>query len=390
MRPIRGGAAGRIAAALRGVGPGVRAVLAALRTSLGGETVPPPRAPYVQNVSAGSATVCWVGAEPERGVVEYGEGPDLETKATDDLAVRRHAVTLGGLAPGKAYRYRVDGAATGRFRTAPEGDAPFAFAVIGDSGNGGKHQMAVAGLLGKMEPDLILHTGDVVYPSGEDRHYDKRFFAPYRALISEVPLFPVIGNHDVQKDDGAAFLKNFHPPRNNPEGTARYYSFDWGDAHFVALDSELYHEDAGGDREEQKLWLEEDLAATPKPWRFAFLHRPLYSSSRHGGDRRIREDLEPVLSRHGVHVVFSGHDHAYERTLPVRGVTYVVTGGGGKRLYGVRRDARTAASASAHHATLVRVRGDHLTLEAVKPDGTILDRFDLRRPPAPKDGPASP
>lgn len=342
----------------------------------------------MQNVSADSAVIAWVGAEPGGGVVEYGEGTDLGMTATDDLATRRHAVILGGLAPATTYRYRVDGAATGRFRTAPEGGGDFAFAVIGDSGNGGKHQMAVAGLLGRMKPDLILHTGDVVYPSGEDKHYDKRFFAPYRNLIKEVPLFPVIGNHDVQKDDGAAFLKNFHPPRNNPQGTARYYSFDWGDAHFVALDSELYHEDAGGDREEQKRWLEEDLSATHKPWRFAFLHRPLYSSSRHGGDERIRADLEPVFSRHGVLAVFSGHDHAYERTLPIGGVTYVVTGGGGKHLYGVRRNARTAASASAHHATLVRVSDERLTLEAVKPDGTVLDRFDLKRPPIPKHEPA--
>ena len=389
MRPISGGA-GRIAAVLRGVGPGVRAAFSAIRAAFGGGVVPPPRAPYVQNVSANSAVIAWVGAEPGGSVVEYGEGPDLGMTASEGLAVRRHAVTLGGLAPATTYHYGVDGAATGRFRTAPEDNAPFAFAVIGDSGDGGKHQMAVAGLLEGMEPDLILHTGDVVYPSGEDKHYDKRFFAPYRALISEVPLFPVIGNHDVQKDDGAAYLKNFHPPRNNPQGTARYYSFDWGDAHFVALDSELYHEDAGGDREEQKLWLEEDLCATPKPWRFAFLHRPLYSSSRHGGDKRIREDLEPVFSRHGVHVVFSGHDHAYERTLPVSGVTYVVTGGGGKSLYGVRRNARTAASASAHHATLVRVRGESLILKAIKPDGTILDRLDLKRHPTPDDEPASP
>ena len=363
---------------LRGATPGVRAALAATQMFLVDRAVLPPRAPYVQNISTGSAMIAWVSDEPGRGVVEYGEGPDLGRVVTEELVSRRHAVMLRGLNPGSTYHYRVDGGAPGRFRTAPESGAAFAFAVIGDSGNGGKHQMAVAGLLGRIKPDLILHTGDVVYPSGEDRHYDKRFFAPYRGLIGEIPLFPVLGNHDVQKDDGAAFLKNFHPPRNNPQGTARYYSFDWGDAHFVALNSELYHEDAGGDREEQRLWLEEDLSTTRKPWRFAFLHRPLYSSSRHGGDEEIRADLAPVFSRHGVHVVFSGHDHAYERTLPVGGVTYVVTGGGGKHLYKARKRWWTAASASAHHATLVRVTGKHLTLEAVKPDGAVLDRLDLR------------
>ena len=363
---------------LRGAAPGIRSALAAARMSLIGRTVPLPRAPYVQNVSTGSATIAWVGDEPGRGVVEYGEGPDLGRVATEDLVSRRHVVTLRGLNPGSAYHYRVNGGATGSFRTAPESGAAFAFAVIGDSGNGGKNQMAVAGLLERVKPDLVLHTGDIVYPSGEDKHYDKRFLAPYRGLIGEVPLFPVLGNHDVQEDDGAAFLKNFHPPRNNPRGTARYYSFDWGDAHFVALDSELYHEDAGGDTEEQRLWLEEDLSATRKPWRFAFLHRPLYSSSRHGSDQEIRADLAPVFSRHGVQLVFSGHDHAYERTVPVGGVIYLVTGGGGKRLYQARKRSWTAASASAHHATLVCVHGEHLTLEAVKPDGTVLDHLEMR------------
>ncbi len=378
MRLVSGRLLGRLAAVLRGVAPGIRSALSAARMSLVGRTVPPPRAPYVQNVSNGSATIAWVGDEPGRGVVEYGEGPDLGKAATEDLVSRRHAVTLHGLNPGSTYHYRVDGGATGRFRTAPESGAAFTFAVIGDTGNGGKNQMAVAGLLERVKPDLILHTGDVVYPSGEDKHYDKRFFAPYRGLIGAVPLFPVLGNHDVQEDDGAAFLKNFHLPRNNPRGTARYYSFDWGDAHFVALDSELYHEDDGGDREEQRLWLEEDLSATRKPWRFAYLHRPLYSSSRHGGDEEIRADLAPVFSRHDVHLVFSGHDHAYERTLPMDGVTYLVTGGGGKRLYQARKRSWTAASASAHHATLVRVTGEHLILEAIKPDGTVLDHLDMR------------
>ena len=353
-------------------------MLAAAQTLLVDRTVPPRRSPYIQNVSTDSATIVWVGDKPEKGVVEYGGGPNLGSTAAEELASRRHAVTLRGLAPGSAYHYRVDGGATGRFRTAPESGVAFTFAVIGDTGNGGKHQMAVAGLLERVKPDLILHTGDVVYPSGEDKHYDKRFFAPYRSVIGSVPLFPVLGNHDVQEEDGAAFLKNFHPPRNNPRGTARYYSFDWSDAHFVALDSELYHEDTGGDAGEQRLWLEEDLSATRKPWRFAFLHRPLYSSSRHGGDQKIRADLAPLLSRHGVHLVFSGHDHVYERTLPMDGVTYLVTGGGGKRLYKARNKGWTAASASAHHATFVRVTRESLNLEAVKPDGTILDCLDIR------------
>jgi acid phosphatase type 7 len=119
--------------------------------------------------------------------------------------------------------------ATGSFRTAPVGeDSRFSFAVVGDSGSRGKGQLAVAALLGRLGPDLILDAGDVVYPAGEERHYDRRFFVPYRHLTRSVPLFPVLGNHDVKRSNGAAFFENFHPPRDNPRSTKRYYSFDWG------------------------------------------------------------------------------------------------------------------------------------------------------------------
>jgi 3',5'-cyclic AMP phosphodiesterase CpdA len=264
-----------------------------------------------------------------------------------------------------------------RFRTAPTGEASrFAFAVIGDSGRGRKNQLAVAALLERLKPDLILHTGDVVYPSGEDRHYDRRFFVPYRRLLKEVPIFPVLGNHDLEKDNGAAYLNNFHPPRNDPRNTGRYYSFDWGNAHFIALDSELYYEDDSSSPEEQKAWLERDLSKTRQPWKMVYLHRPMYSSSKHGSDEKIRKDLEPILVRHEVDMVFSGHDHAYERTVTIRGVTYIVSGGGGKGLYPAGRSEWTAFSKSTHHAVLVRIDGDRLSLEAVEPDGTVLDRLE--------------
>ncbi|MDP9475867.1 MAG: hypothetical protein M3R38_09295, partial [Actinomycetota bacterium] len=118
------------------------------------------------------------------GLLEYGETPRLGRKGIDARVGRRHAVALSGLDPASTYHYRVaeaeGGSKTGRFSTAPEGeDSRFVFAVIGDSGRGRKQQLAVAELLERSEPNLILHTGDVVYPSGEDRHYDRRFFAPY-------------------------------------------------------------------------------------------------------------------------------------------------------------------------------------------------------------------
>jgi predicted phosphodiesterase len=364
-------------------------MLRAARTFLGGdkEISASSREPYVQGVTAHSAVICWVSVAPDSGVVEYGETPELGHEQADFRVGRRHAVVLTGLDPGWTYHFRVESAggssATGHFRTAPVGDdSHFGFAVVGDSGSGGKGQLAVAALLERLRPHLILHTGDVVYPAGEERHYDRRFFAPYRKLIKTVPIFPVLGNHDVRKRNGAAFLENFHPPLGSPGSTKRYYSFDWGNTHFVALDSELYHGDTGSDPEKQRTFLERDLSATQKRWRVVFLHRSPYGSSRHGGDGRVREDLEPLFARHGVDVVFSGHNHVYERTVPIKGVTYVVSGGGGRRLYPAGRSARTASSVSAHHAVLVRVEGRHLSLEAIEAGGRVVDRLELNQPHA--------
>jgi acid phosphatase type 7 len=363
----------------------------ALRTArslLGGATgLEQPREPYVQGVTASSAVICWVSQHPGSGVVEYGKTPELGRKETDPRVRRRHVVALAGLDPGSTYHYRVGGVGgsspTGCFRTAPVGDdSRFSFAVVGDSGSGGKGQLAVAALLERLRPDLVLHTGDVVYPAGQERHYDRRFFAPYRNLIKTVPLFPVLGNHDVRKGDGAAFLENFHPPLGSSGSTKRYYSFDWGNTHFVALDSELYHRDRGSNPEEQRDFLEQDLATTRKRWKVAFLHRSPYGSSRHGGDEKVREDLEPLFVKHGVDLVFSGHDHVYERTVPITGVTYVVSGGGGRRLYPAGNGELTASSVSAHHAVLVRVSGSRLLLETLEVGGKVVDRLEICQPHA--------
>lgn len=374
----RGRRALRVAA--RGTNAALEASSIFTRSLVFGRAEPSARDQYVQNISTSSAVIAWMSEEPGAGFVRYGETPELEYERGDGRTGKRHAVTLSGLRPGSRYYYRVAGAQkTASFRTAPEEPGSgFTFAVVGDSGTGSKAQQAVAGLLERMQPDLILHTGDVVYPKGDDADYDPKFFAPYRRIIGSVPIFPSLGNHDVETKNGAPYLENFHLPRNNPEDTERYHSFDWGNAHFVALDSELYYDDEGGDPGRQKAWLERDLGETRQPWKFVFFHRPPYSSSEHGSDLVVREDLEPILARHGVDLVFNGHDHDYERTVQIKGVTYVVTGGGGTDLYEAGESEWTAFSRSAHHAVRVRVDGDRLRLEAVEPNGLVVDGLDLR------------
>lgn len=346
------------------------------------------RGPYVMSPAPDAITIAWGTNRPAEGRVDFGAGAAYNGSAAAAGPAAQHAVTLTGLAPGTSYRYRV--VAGGQvlaegltFRTAPPpGASDFTFAVLGDSGAGSAAQARVAERLEALRPDFVLHTGDVIYPAGEARHLDPRFFRPYRRLIATTPFFLSLGNHDVATAGGQAYLEAFPLPRNNPEGTRRYYSFEYGDARFIALDS---NQPPGPDGP-MYAWLARELERRAAGWTFAFFHHPPYSSGKHGSHLAIREAWGPLFERARVAVVFSGHDHTYERTRPIRdfaaegpGVVYVVSGGGGADLYPVGRNPWTAHAASLHHVVRVAVRGCRLELAAVAVDGTVFDRALLDR-----------
>ncbi len=245
-----------------------------------------------------------------------------------------------------------------------------------------KHQMRA------LNPDFVLHLGDVIYSKGEASKYDPYFFEPYRDLIDRAPVFPSLGNHDYGTDSGQPYLDAFYLPANNPAGAERYYSFNWGEAHFVALDSmQPYTPDSA-----MTQWLATDLAASTAKWKFVFFHHAIYSSGPHGLHdpyvRPMRDALAPLFERYGVDIVFNGHDHDYERSTPRRdyppdshAVVYVVSGGGGAGLYPVGSSAFTAYSAMVHHTVQVQVDGCILSLRAIDTTGAVFDQIALGKCP---------
>jgi hypothetical protein len=171
-------------------------------------------------------------------------------------------------------------------------------------------------------------------------------------------------------------LDAFDLPHNNPANSEKYYSFDWGNAHFTALDIN------DGPSQAQLAWLQSDLAATHQRWKFVFYHQAIYSSGPHGYEPYIigkRAVLAPIFEAHHVDVVFNGHDHDYERTQSINGVVYIVSGGGGASLYNVNPQSFSAYAESTYHAVLVDVNGCALNLQAVKPDGTVFDTLVLNK-----------
>jgi 3',5'-cyclic AMP phosphodiesterase CpdA len=195
-----------------------------------------------------------------------------------------------------------------------------------------------------------------------------------------------MGNHDIVINEGAAYLNSFVLPLNAPAGVQeRYYSFDFGPVHFVALDTERAFSDTGL-RTEQVSWLRADLAATTQPWKIVFFHKPPYDSGPHHAPvLDVRQTFAPVFEEFGVQLVLSGHEHIYERTVPWRrfggpgAPVYVVTGGGGGPLHQAGRSAFTAATRAVHHYVRAVVTPSTLTLSAVDANGVVFDTFVLDR-----------
>jgi len=254
---------------------------------------------------------------------------------------------------------------------------------------------------------VALHAGDIAYGNssgtGDASYttYQDWFFGVERPWLASHAFFPSEGNHDSRptNNNGAAYLDLFALPRNGasasyPDHAERYYSYDYGPVHFVALDTEFAFQDVSR-RAEQVAWLDADLAGTSQPWKVVYFHRSPYSAGgEHGSDLEVRAAFGPLFERHGVQLVVSAHEHIYERSKPwMEGtsgspVTYIVTGGGGGPLYPAGTDAWTAFSASRHH--YLRATADTCTLrvEAVGLTGSTFDSTSLSRcttPPASSD-----
>ncbi|MCC2668057.1 MAG: metallophosphoesterase [Armatimonadetes bacterium] len=343
------------------------------------------RGPYLQNAAVGSVEVRWELDRLGRSSLEVYTGAETPRKLDSPFDGRKHRVRLTGLRPGETYRYRI---LTGServtdelsFRAVPAGPSRFTFAVFGDFGAGTRGQMQVAKLLDRSTAELALLTGDLIYGRGEEEHYDTRFFEPYRKSLRRMTFWPALGNHDNGTKQGAPLLALFDVPANGPLGlqTGRNYSFDYGNAHFVAFDSNaarpVLQKTIGP-------WLAADLKASKQPWKFVFMHHPPYSSANHGEDARIRDVMVPFFQQGKVDVVFSGHDHSYERTRPQAGITYIVSGNGGQSLYSHKNphDYTAAFYNAKHGLTEVTLDDRTFQLRHINVDGKEVDKHEIRK-----------
>ena len=314
-------------------------------TLTGSEDLVMTRAPYLQAGWATGGVVRWRTDLAAGSRVRYGTSLAAMTSIADDAtATVEHAVTLTGLTPSTRYYYSVgtvEGAFTGggtaefSFVTSPPpGTAqPTRIWVIGDAGLAGpdtaRVRDAYASYTGARGTDLWLMLGDNAYNEGTDDQYQRAVFEMYPALLPKVFLWPTIGNHETYNSvtrEPEPYLNIFHLPTRGEaggiaSGTEKYYSFDYGNIHFLCLDS---MSSPRGQTDPMLTWAEADLAANDKPWVIAFWHHPPYSKGSHDSDAEgelveMREHAVRVLERHGVDLVLTGHSHNYERSFLLDG-----------------------------------------------------------------------
>ncbi|HEY2906842.1 MAG TPA: metallophosphoesterase [Vicinamibacterales bacterium] len=415
-------------------------------------------------------------AQCERRSRASGRGGDAERRVNWTAA-------LGGLGLARKYYYRVRGngvtLAEGYFTTRQPRGQRTRFVSFGDNSYGDLSDRAVAYHTYRQHPDFVMNCGDNVYESGTDDEYQRYFFPVYNAdlagvrigapLLRSVPFYTVIANHDVQgKDerghetadfarnpDALAYYTAMHLPLNGPEAPAyptpmvgpadglaafkasagsRFprmanYSFDYGDVHFLCLDSNRY---VDPNDEALQRWIASDLSTTDARWRFVVFHHPPFNVGNEHYEVQHMRVLAPLLDTHGVDIVLSGHEHNYQRPRPMRfvpsgpgksaalgekdrrvpgrltvdrtfdgvantqanGVLFIVTGAGGKHLYDngfTDNPSRWTHADDGHEAYVVRmvtdrhsisvfdVDGPRLTMTQIDESGAEIDRFVLTK-----------
>ncbi len=375
------------------------------------------RQAMVHHVSPTQALISWQTPRPTSGQVHYGlVRGNLQHSVTYEPLTNEPEVMLESLQPGCTYHYQVSAetstgvvrSALASFSTPDDEDTSLRFSLLGDSGGGSAVQYRLAEQIRLTASDLVMHTGDMVYPSLVPELVDLRYYSIYGPHMRSVPYYVATGNHDV--DRGRSIPSElFHRPTNDTSAeehaAARtfpesYYTVRHGPAQFFVLLAPFFYQYALTENNPQHLWLKKVLRASTSPWKFIVLHHPIRTSSLHRFDdynrnskrdaEELRDLLMPLMKEHGVQMIFSGHDHVYERFQPVDGTVNIITAGGGGSLYPLREyDVLSTRFLSQYHFVHVDIEGNTCRVDAIDDAGHVFDSFVMQRDAVPVSSHAS-
>lgn len=254
-------------------------------------------------------------------------------------------------------------------------DETFRFAVIGDFGEGNRDERQMAELVKNWVVDTdastLVTTGDNIYPEGDPQYFEDAWSEPYGWVDKkDVEVAASLGNHDVEGGESEEVMDLLGMP-------GPWYRERIRDAELFILDANRV-EDTG-----QIRWLKRALRRSRAAWQITVFHQPAYSCSKHGSTAEVVREWVPLFERHGVDLVLNGHDHNYQRFFS-KGITYIVTGGGGAQLYGHRacdegHPERIEGEDEEHHFVGVFGSAESLRLVAIDDDGDVIDIATLKQ-----------
>lgn len=304
------------------------------------------RGPYLQLGTPESIVVRWRTDAPTESAVRYGTDPaNLNQQVATKWRTTEHIVHLGKLSPATRYHYTVGNAAAalggpdgaGTFLTSPRPGTrqPIRTWIVGDAGTAGskgyegqqaKVRDAYLAYAANRHTDVFLQLGDNAYNTGTDAEYQVAVFDVYRETLRRTVTWPTLGNHDAGSatsvTQSGVYYDIFTLPTQGQagglmSGTEAYYSFDYGNIHYVCLDS---HESDRSPNGAMLTWLRHDLAATKQDWIIVYFHHPPYTKGSHDSNTErnlveMRANALPVMEAGGVDLCLTGHSHSYERSF---------------------------------------------------------------------------
>jgi len=295
----------------------------------------------------------------------------------------QHSYIITTLTPSTKYYYRVSVGTdkfVGSFRAAPPSDTSSTKLIVyGDSRTyPADHDQVANGIVSTYEADssfqsLLISVGDLTSYGNQESGWDTELFAAgyahLQTMLATMPFQVAMGNHE---ESGVLFSKYLPYPFVG----GRYWSFDYGPAHFVIVDQYTNY----GPGSPQLAWIEDDLDTTTRPWKFICLHDPGWSAGGHPNNTSVQNYIQPLCEEYGVRVLFAGHNHYYARAV-VNGVQHITAGGGGAPLYTPNPAYPYVVTATKSlHYCKVEIDSNVFHFTALTPAGLVIDEFTVVGP----------